>query len=113
MAIFKETPNDWTVLPQETWTRIGGDPNIFYLWAYWKLAPDEALVIETGIPQCEYWNCQLNNYWDESLDYRYLPVHVNNHTTRYNPDGTVTVVIARRIPASATGSTPPAIPAAA
>ena len=53
---------------------------------------------ETGIPQCEYWNCQLNNYWDESLDYRYLPVHVNNHTARYNPDGTVTVVIAATDP---------------
>jgi len=98
MAIFKKTPNDWTVLPQETWTRIGGDPNIFYLWAYWTLAPDEALVIETGIPACEYWNCQLNNYWDESLDYRYLPIHVNNHTARLNADGTVTVIIAATDP---------------
>ena len=52
MKIFKENPNDWTNLPQSTWTNIGGDPNIFYLWAYWKLAPDEALVIETGIPRC-------------------------------------------------------------
>lgn len=96
MAIFKKTPNDWTVLPQSTWTNIGGDPNIFYLWAYWKLAPDEALVIETGIPACDYWNCQLNNYWDESLDYRYHPAHINNHTAKYNADGTVTVVIAAK-----------------
>jgi hypothetical protein len=96
MKIFKENPNDWTNLPQSTWTNIGGDPNIFYLWAYWKLAPDEALVIETGVPECEYWNCQNNNYWDESLDYRYLPVHINKHTAKYNTDGTVTVVIAAK-----------------
>jgi hypothetical protein len=94
MAVFQKTPNDWTVLPQSTWTRIGGDPNIFYLWAYWTLAPDEALVVETNIPRCDYWNCQINNYWDESLDYRYLPVHVNNHTARLNADGTVMVVLA-------------------
>jgi hypothetical protein len=98
MEIFLKTPNDWTVLPQSTWTNIGGDPNIFYLWAYWKLAPDEALVIDTGIPECDYWNCQLNNYWDESLDYRYTPVHINNHTARYNDDCTVTVVIAAKDP---------------
>jgi len=98
MAIFRKTPNDWTVLPQSTWTNIGGDPNIFYLWAYWTLKPDEALVIETGVPECEYWNCQLNNYWDESLDYRYLPIHINKHTAKYNADGTVTVVIAASDP---------------
>ena len=98
MAVFQKTPNDWTVLSQSTWTRIGGDPNIFYLWAYWTLAPDEALVVETAIPPCDYWNCQVNNYWDESLDYRYLPVHVNNHTARLNQDGTVTVVLAATDP---------------
>ncbi len=98
MAIFQQTPNDWTVLPQSTWTRIGGDPNIFYLWAYWSLAPDEALVIETDIPRCDYWNVQLNNYWDESLDYRYLPAHFNNHTATLNADGGVTIVIAASNP---------------
>jgi hypothetical protein len=98
MEMFKKTPNDWTVLPQSTWTNIGGDPNIFYLWAYWTLAQDEALVIDTSIPESDYWNCQLNNYWDESLDYRYLPVHINNHTARYNADGTVTIIVAAQDP---------------
>jgi hypothetical protein len=55
-------------------------------------------VVETEIPRCDYWNCQVNNYWDESLDYRYLPVHVNNHTARLNADGTVTVVLAAADP---------------
>jgi hypothetical protein len=98
MELFKKTPNDWTNLPQSTWTNIGGDPNIFYLWAYWTLKPDEALVFETTVPDCDYWNCQNNNYWDESLDYRYLPIHINKHTAKYNADGTVTVVIAAQDP---------------
>ena len=98
MAIFRKTPNDWTVLPQSTWTNIGGDPNIFYLWAYWTLKPDEALVIETTVPECEYWNCQNNNYWDESLDYRYFTIHLNKHTARTAPDGSVRIVVAHRDP---------------
>ncbi len=98
MAIFKKTPNDWTIMDQRVWNKIGGDPNIFYLWAYWELKEGECLVIEAAIPECDYWNCQLNNYWDESLDYRYTRIHVNSHTASLNSDGTVIIVIADRDP---------------
>jgi hypothetical protein len=50
---------------------VGGDPNIFYYHSYWSLQEDEALLIEIeGVPECRFWNLQLNNYWIESLDYR-------------------------------------------
>jgi len=71
-----------------------GDPNIFYLHGYWELRPDEALVIETTPPACEYWNFQLNNHWMESLDYRYHPIAVNHHGAAYRDDGSVRIVIA-------------------
>src|SRR5690606_5064843 len=61
---------------------------------YWDLAPDEALVIETTVPDCTYWNVQVNNYWDESLDYRHLTIHHNNETVVYEPDGRVRLVLA-------------------
>jgi hypothetical protein len=38
---------------------------------------------------------QLANYWLESLDYRYFPVHVNKGTVHYNSDGSVRVVISK------------------
>jgi hypothetical protein len=75
--------------------KAGGDPNIFYLHGYWALQPDEALVIEVKPPACEFWNFQLDNYWMESLDYRYAPVWVNSHTAKYNADGSATITIAR------------------
>ena len=50
-------------------------------------------MIDTPVPECEVWNFQLDNYWMESLDYRYLPICVNKHTARYNPDGSVTFVV--------------------
>jgi len=76
----------------------GGDPNIVYYHSYWRLEPDEALVIEVSPPPCEYWNFQLNNHWMESLDYRYFPIHVNKHSARYAADGSVRIVVAHQDP---------------
>ncbi len=76
----------------------GGDPNIGYYHSYWKLAPEEALLIEVKPPACESWNFQLDNHWMESLDYRHHRIHVNKHTARYRPDGGVRIVVAHRDP---------------
>ena len=59
---------------------------------------DEALVIETKVPECRVWNFQLDNYWMESLDYRFHRIHHNNTSAKPNPDGTVTLVITARDP---------------
>ncbi len=80
--------------------QAGGDPNIAYYHSYFKIADDEALIIHLTPPQCDFWNFQLGNYWLESLDYRYYPVHLNKHTAKYNADGSVRIVIAKTSPAS-------------
>ncbi len=78
---------------------MGGDPNIFYYHGYFELAEDEALVIEVErIPECRAWNLQTDNYWMESLDYRYHRIHLNKHTAKYRADGGVTMVLAHRDP---------------
>jgi hypothetical protein len=82
----------------EVATAAGGDPNIAYYHSYWKLRPDEALVIEATPPQCDYWNFQLSNHWLESLDYRYFRIHINNHSARPRDDGSVRVVVAHEDP---------------
>ena len=92
---FKAHTNRLPRFDQEKSNQAGGVPDIAYYHSYWKLSPDEALVIEAAPPECEHWNFQLNNYWMESLDYRYYSVHVNKHTARYRPDGSVQVVVAR------------------
>ena len=95
VQMFRANPNQLATVDQTMFFRAGGDPNIFYLHGYWTLKADEALVIEVKPPQCEFWNFQLDNYWMESLDYRYAPVWVNSHTARYNADGSATITIAR------------------
>lgn len=95
---FMRKPNDWITTDQEHWYKIGGDPKIFYLHLYWKLELDEALVIESPIPECAFWNIQVDNWWWESLDYRYLPIHVHKANAKYNKDGSVTIVIGETDP---------------
>ncbi len=87
-------PND-----QQMCLRSGGDPSIYYHNSYWRLAADEALVIEFRPPRrCRTWNFQLSNYWMESLDYRYHRVSVNADTAGMERDGRVRIVVAHRDP---------------
>lgn len=95
---FRAAPNQLPALDQTPYWRAGGDPNIFYLHGYWRLAADEAWVIRVTPPDCPYWNFQINNWWMESLDYRYLNVSVNAHTARVEADGSVMIVVAARDP---------------
>src|SRR3977135_4300335 len=92
--MFQAKPNTLATRDQAPFIRAGGDPNIFYLHGYWTVEPGEALVIELRPPECELWNFQLDNYWMESLDYRYVPIWVNSHTAKYDADGSVTLVVA-------------------
>jgi len=78
---------------------LGGDPNIRMWLGLWKLAPDEALVIECMPPKCDYWNLQLGNIWAESLDYRFRKVHVNNGSVAPNEDGSFQLIVAHEDPA--------------
>lgn len=96
--LFMSAPNEMRDWGQDMFVKAGGDPSIFYVHGYWQLAPDEALVIQTDVPDCEHWNLQTNNWWMESLDYRYLDIHVNKRSVRLDPDGRATVVIAARDP---------------
>lgn len=95
---YQGFPNTLRTIADSPLREEAADPNIGYLYGYWSIGPDEALVIETPIPPCELWNFQINNYWMESLDYRYHRVWVNKHSARYNPDGSVTLVVAASDP---------------
>lgn len=98
-AMVAAHPNRLAAAPYaEAAMRVGGDPKICYYHGYWQLAPGEALVIDTEVPDCAYWNFQLANWWLESLDALHRPVAINHHAARRNADGSVTLVIAAENP---------------
>ncbi len=95
---FKQHSNALPMFDPDVSLAAGGDPNIVYYHSHWALAEDQALVIEAMPPECEHWNFQLNNYWMESLDYRYHTIHTNKHLAQYEPDGSIRLVVAHRDP---------------
>jgi len=95
---FQAHTNELPPFDETTSLAAHGDPNIRYYHSYWRLAPDEALLIEVIPPPCDYWNFQLNNHWMESLDYRHHRIAINKHEARVRPDGSVRVVVAHRDP---------------
>jgi hypothetical protein len=95
---FSKRPNELPLFDPTTSLAAFGDPNITYYHGYWKLAPDEALVVEAVPPACDYWNFQLCNHWMESLDYRHHRIAINKHEARCREDGSVRIVVAHRDP---------------
>lgn len=96
--MFQAHTNQLPRFDQETSNRFGGLADIAYYHSYWRLAEDEALVIDATPPRCDHWNFQLNNHWMESLDYRYHRIHVNTATATARADGSVRIVVAHRDP---------------
>ena len=95
---FASRPNELPLFDSERARAAHGDPNIVYYHGYWELGEDEALLVEVTPPRCEYWNFQLNNYWMESLDYRYHQIALNHHGAALEPDGSVRLVVSHRDP---------------
>ncbi|MCB2201254.1 DUF1214 domain-containing protein [bacterium] len=91
---FKKHMNELPMFDPDTSNKAGGDANIIYYHSYWHLQPDEALVITVNPPECDSWNFQLNNYWMESLDYRYFNICISKGTARYETDGSIRVIVA-------------------
>lgn len=95
---FQKHTNQLPLFDPEISNAAGGDARIFYYHSHWKLDENQAMVINVKPPKCDTWNFQLNNYWMESLDYRYFNICINSHTAKINPDGTVTVIVAHENP---------------
>lgn len=95
---FKKHTNRLPLFDPARSNAAGGDLNIIYYHSHWKLEKDQALLIEVTPPGCDSWNFQLNNYWMESLDYRYFTVCINKSSAVYEPDGSVRVIVSHSDP---------------
>ena len=95
---FKKHVNELPQFDPKVSNAAGGDASIIYYHSYWNLKEDEALVISVKPPECDSWNFQLNNYWMESLDYRYHTICISKGTADYEADGSVQIVVAHKDP---------------
>jgi hypothetical protein len=79
---------------------VHGAPHaIRYGNGFFRLAPDQALVVEFDRPQARYWSIQLYNLgWFEALDFANRQTSLNGAQAHVDADDVVRVVICERDP---------------
>ena len=93
---YRERRKDGVLAPAENY--VGGADDIFYGNDAYVLAPDEAIVIESDVPDARYWHYQLVDAWLASMDYTNGQTSLNHTQLHIDADGKVRVVIAHRDP---------------
>ncbi|MET0986572.1 MAG: hypothetical protein ABW034_14315 [Steroidobacteraceae bacterium] len=86
---------------QGPWIAGGSLPSTYYIQAVYELEEDEALEIETDVPENSYFSVQLNNHWVESLDYLRHRIHLSKYSAERERDGRLRIVVAHRSPGTA------------
>jgi hypothetical protein len=77
---------------------VGGAETIRYGNDYYRLAPDEAMIIETDVPDAGYWAFQLCGLWFEGRDYANRQTSINNRQAVLDADGRFRCVLAHEDP---------------
>jgi hypothetical protein len=80
-------------------------PDNLYVLGTFRLAPDEALVVEFTPPDGRYWSITVENIWHECIDNRRRPSSVTNAAVALRTDGTARVVMAAAPPPSVADGT--------
>ena len=60
------------------------------------LSDDEALMIEFEPPDATYWNFELGDLFQRSLDLANRPISINDHQAVVDPDGLVRITVSSR-----------------
>ena len=84
--------------PQEGIKFYYPTPDAAYPCGWFRLAPNEALVIRVRPPRGRYWSLHLMNRWFESLDDRVVRRTVNHANAVLEPDGSCRVVVSENDP---------------
>lgn len=78
---------------------FGGLANQAFVEGMFALADDEALIIESAVPdRCGYWGFHLTDDFWQSIDWVNRQSSLNGHTARIDGDGKLRIVVSARDP---------------
>lgn len=72
--------------------------DVQYMLGAWRLAGDEALLIEGQAPRSAYWIVQITDRWLETADFRRRQVHLNDSQIELDAAGRYRIVVAAENP---------------
>lgn len=93
-----DRPNEFLTADAEELGSENTTPDNLYMIASWKLAADEALVLDLTPPETRFWNFTLANVWHECIEPRRRPSSLTNAHAKKGPDGNVRLVVSRENP---------------
>jgi hypothetical protein len=91
--LWKAKPNQFFAFAEIESAKIDATPGGTPLISYWKVPPEEALIVRVKPPVCTYWNCEFGSYWWETMDYRWRLSNTNIHQATLEADGELVVVV--------------------
>ena len=89
---------------RQVWNRIGVEPwgafaGQVYLEGLYRIADDEALIIETDVPKsCRYWSFLVGDMQFRTVDWQNHQSSLNGYQAKLDGDGKFRAVIARTDP---------------
>lgn len=72
---------------------VGGNPRAVYPKMIYEIAEDEALILESEIPNVRFWSVQVSDPWFQTVDYAYHQSSLNGHQARLDVDGKARMVL--------------------
>jgi hypothetical protein len=99
-----ETPNQLFTMSASQAGSADTTPDNTYMLGTFRLAPDQALVIDVEPPQTRYWALVLENIWHECFDYLHRSVSYTNGGAQLRGDGSARFIIAHSKPNTAHGA---------
>ena len=90
---LRDMPNEFVSADTGRLMPFGPTPDNWYALAWYRLADDEALVIEGDAPDAQYWGFHLHDRWMDSFDYPYRRTGINCREIPIDANGRYRVVI--------------------
>ncbi|MDY0013713.1 MAG: DUF1214 domain-containing protein [Rhodocyclaceae bacterium] len=99
LEMWKKRPLEFCSFNQMVNNTLDATPGGEPLLCYWHMEADEALIIRVKIPpQVHFWNCEIGNWWFETMDYRYRLAGTNGHYARLEADDEAILVVSHDDP---------------
>ena len=98
MPELLEDPNKFVTASAAAIGSADSTPDNLYMIGTFRLAPDEALVVDVVPPESRFWNLTLENIWHECIDRRRRRSSITNAGAVARPDGSVRLVLAASDP---------------